>query len=107
MKTLTKADALALAASRFWEDMTWHQRAELQLFEPLLCMPFDVFHEAVEHALNRPVWTHEFADMERLQQELLGERTKPTMEQILNLIPADKRVLLVPTGPAPRPPRES
>ncbi len=58
-------------------------------------MPFDVFHEAVEQALGHAVFTHEFGlDLERLQAELLGNAPAPTLDEILNLIPADKRVLV-------------
>lgn len=95
---MTKDEAIALYHSGFWESMTAYDRALFQLSEPLLCMPFDVFHASVEEALGRPVWTHEFAGragMERLRKELLGERAAPSMAEIINLIPADKRIILV------------
>lgn len=58
-------------------------------------MPFEVFHEAVEECLGRPVFTHEFGlDREGLQSELLGEQPVPTAEELFELIPADKLVLL-------------
>jgi len=67
-----------------------------QLFEDRLCMPFAVFHEAMEKALERPVFTHEFAlNYDGLCRELLGEQPAPTFEEIMDLIPAEKRVLLV------------
>ncbi len=92
---MTKAKAIELAGSGFWEGMTFHDRAKFQLSEERLCMPFSVFHEAVEAALGRPVFTHEFASRESLQKELLGESPAPTFEEILNLIPEDKRIILV------------
>jgi hypothetical protein len=65
------------------------------MFEELLCMPFDVFHEAVEKTLGRPVWTHEFGlNFDGLKAELLGEKPASTMEEIINLIPEDKRVVI-------------
>lgn len=91
---MTREQAIALAESKFWEPMSFRERAEFQLHEPLLCMPFDVFHEAVEKALGRPVFTHEFAFMDLLKVELRGDAPAPTFEQIVNLIPADKRVLI-------------
>lgn len=91
---MTKEQAIKLYASRFWEDMTPREITKFQLFEPLLCMPFDVFHEAVEKTLNRPIWTHEFAYPERLRKELLGELPPPSSEEIFNLIPQNKRIIL-------------
>lgn len=92
---MTKDEAMALAESGFWKEMSYEERAWFQLHEELLCMPFSVFHEAVEKTLKRPVFTHEFAGMESLQRELRGERPAPTFEEVLNLIPADKRMIVV------------
>jgi len=92
---ITTEDAIRLANSEFWNELTLQERAKFQLFEPRLCMPFSVFHEAVEETLGRPVFTHEFAFMDRLQKELLGEAPAPSFEDILALIPADKRVLII------------
>lgn len=93
---MTQEQAIALAESKFWEQMTLRQRAEFQLFERRLCMPFDVFHEAVEKTLGRPVFTHEFGlNLEGLKAELLGERPAPTLEDIIGMIPADKRVIVL------------
>lgn len=91
---MTKDEAIALANSEFWLVMEPRDIALFQLSEPLLCMPFAVFHEAVEKALGRGVYTHEFIDTERLRKELLGEKPVPTLEEILDLIPADKRVIV-------------
>ena len=88
--------ALKLFDSGFWETMTYRQRAEFQLFERLLCMPFAIFHEAVEKSLNRPVYQHEFASssIAGLQQEFLGKRKAPSFQEIIELIPEDKRILI-------------
>lgn len=91
---MTKEQAIELAESRFWEAMSFRERAEFQLHEPLLCMPFGVFHEAVEKALGRPVWTHEFGSMGNLKAELMGDRPAPTMREIVDMIPAEKRVIV-------------
>ena len=45
-----------------------------QLYEERLCMPFPLFHKAVEEALGRPVYTHEFAGVENLRQEFEAMR---------------------------------
>lgn len=93
-KQPTQSEAKALYDSKFWEPMSHRERAEFQLFTDRLCMPFDVFQEAVEKALGRSVWTHEFAGRDALQQELLGNRPSPTMQEIIDLIPADKRIIV-------------
>jgi len=92
---MTKDEAIALAESGFWHEMSARDIATFQLYEDMLCMPFTVFHEAIEKTLGRPVYTHEFAFPGLLKKELRGEREAPTLEEIINLIPADKRVIIV------------
>jgi len=92
---MTKDEAVALFDSKFWEPMSYRDRAVFQMFEGRLCMPFDVFHEAVEKSLGRPVFTHEFGlNHEGLQKELMGKAAAPTFEQIIELIPQEKRIVI-------------
>lgn len=91
---LTKEQALKLYNTQFWKEMTYEQIAKFQLFEERLCMPFDIFHEAIEKTLKRPVWIHELA-FEGIKKEILGEELAPTLEEIMNLIPEDKRILVL------------
>lgn len=67
---MTRQEAVDKWESKFWQGMKPQQIAEFQLFEERLCMPWEVFHEAVEKSLARPVFTHEFARCEALQDEL-------------------------------------
>mgnify|MGYP001602609501 CR=1 FL=1 len=93
---MTKEEAITLAESKFWEGMTAQEIAKFQLLESRLCMPFEVFHKSVEEALNRPVWTYEFGlDREGLIEELFGAKPRPIMEDIINLIPEEKRIILI------------
>lgn len=93
---MTQEQAIKLHDSKFWESMTYRQRAEFQLFEERLCMPFTVFHEALEKTLGRPVYTHEFAYfLDGLKKELMGERPAPSLGEIIEMIPADKRIVVV------------
>lgn len=95
MKQLTKEQAIAFCDNKLYEDMTSRQIAEFQMEQDRLCMPFDVFHKAITEALGRPVYTHEFAlNREGLLKELRGEKEPPTLEEIINLIPEDKRILI-------------
>ena len=92
---MTREQAVALHDSKFWEALDPVARAEFQLQEARLCMPFDVFHAAVEKALGRPVWTHEFGDRASLLAELHKQKPPRTMQEILDLIPAEKRLMIV------------
>jgi hypothetical protein len=98
MKTvvqLTKEQAIKFHDSEAWKDMDYAARAKFQMSQDLLCMPFDVFHEAVEKALGRPVRTHEFGlNREGLSRELFEGAPPPSMQDIINLIPENKRIIL-------------
>lgn len=91
---LTREQAIQLAATDFWKDMKPQEIARFQLEQRCLCMPFDVFQEAMEKALGRPVWTHEFVDPESLRKELYGEKERPSLQDIFNMIPASKRIII-------------
>lgn len=92
---VTKDEAIALGESNWWADKSYREIATFQLFEDRLCMPWEKFHEAVEKSLGRPVFTHEFAWRDELQKEFLGGKPAPTMEEIMNLIPEHKRLVVV------------
>ena len=94
MKQLTREQAIAFGDNKLYEGMTSRQIAEFQMEQDLLCVPFDVFHRAMEEVLGRPVYTHEFAFRDSLRKELYGEKAAPTLEEIINLIPAEKRVII-------------
>ena len=92
---ITKEQALAKYYSKWWLTATPEEIVRFQLFTDLLCLPMDKFHEAVEKCLGRPVWTHEFElNTDGLQKEFLGEKQAPTMEEILELIPKDKIIIV-------------
>ncbi|MBR4757397.1 MAG: hypothetical protein IK084_01175 [Bacteroidaceae bacterium] len=95
MEQLTEKQAIAFHDSEVWKDWTSRQIAEFQLEQDRLCIPFDVFHKAMEETLGRPVWTHEFAfSRDELRKEMYGEKPTPSFEEIINLIPANKRTLI-------------
>lgn len=92
---LTQEQAIKLAESNWWETKTDYELVRFQLFESRLCMPFSRFHEAIEKVLDRSIFTHEFGlNYEGLVLEFLGEKEAPTMDEIINLIPEDKRILI-------------
>jgi hypothetical protein len=93
---MTKEQAIKLWESKFWESMSFQDRAKFQLFEDMLCMPFDIFHEAVEKSLGRPVFTHEFGlNVDNLRKELLGKTPAPSFDEIVGLIPENKHIIVL------------
>ena len=95
MRQLTKEEAIAFYDSKVYENWTYRQIAEFQMEQDLLCVPFGVFHEAIEKTLGRPVFTHEFGlNREGLMKELHGEKEAPTFDEIVNLIPKEKRLVI-------------
>ncbi len=91
-RQLTKEQAVSLYESKFWEGMIDREIALFQLCAYTLCMPWDVFHSAIEKALGREVHSHEFKDenFDSLREELLGNQPPPTQQEILDLIPPSK-----------------
>ena len=96
MKQLSKEEAIEFYESDKWKEWPARAIAGFQLFQEKLCVPFDVFHEAIEKALNRPVWTHGFGlNHDGLIAEYLGQSPAPTFEEIMNMIPEEKRIIVV------------
>jgi hypothetical protein len=98
--SMTKEAAMTLAESRWWDSPNVDNETivRFQLFEDKLCMDFSQFHRAIESVLGREVFTHEFAfvnETNGLKAEYLGGAEPPTFKEIMNLIPEDKRVLVV------------
>jgi hypothetical protein len=92
---ITKEEAMRLYESGWWEDKTPREIAMFQMFTRRLCLPFGEFQKAVEEALGRPVWTHEFGlNLDGLKKELLGEAPAPTFAEICALIPPEKLILV-------------
>lgn len=93
--SIGKEKAVELFNSNWWVGKTHKEIAVFQMFTPELCCPFDVFHEAVEKSLNRPVFTHEFGiNPHGIASELMEGKPAPTFDEILSLIPSIKRVLV-------------
>jgi len=70
MEQLTKEQAIQFADNEIWRGMSNGEIALFQIDQEFLCMPWQVFHKAVSKALDRPVFTHEFANADRLRAEL-------------------------------------
>lgn len=81
MEQLTREEAIAMAESQWWVGKSDREIVEFQLYQQKLCMPWSEFHAAMEGALGRSVWTHEFADSEKLRAEYEGRIASPTFEE--------------------------
>lgn len=95
MEQLTEEQAISFYENKVYENMSYRQIAEFQIEQDRLCMPFEMFHEAIEKTLGRPVFTHEFAlNRNGLKKELYGEKESPTFEDVISLIPKEKLILI-------------
>jgi hypothetical protein len=96
MEQLSREQAIALHDSNAWQKWDAKTRALFQMEQDCLCMPFGEFHKAVEDALGRPVWTHEFGlNRDGLLAELQGKATAPSFAEIVAMLPAEKTVVAV------------
>ena len=95
MKQLTKEQALEFNDSKKYEAMSDREKAEFQIMQDRLCMPFSVFHEAVTKTIGRDVYTHEFGlNREGIQAEIFDRKEAPSLEDIISLLPADKTIVV-------------
>jgi len=90
MKQLTRDEAIQIAKSGIWKKWTDREIAFFQLQQSKLCLDFDRFHKAVEGALDRSVWTHEFGNYNRLFLELVGLKEQADFEEVMDKLPKDK-----------------
>ena len=105
MKQFTREQAVALFEAKIWKEWSDKEIVDFQLYQDRLCMPFDRFHQAMESVFARTVWTHEFVERGALRAELTGDQPAPTFQEISELIPEEKRILVLTdqqkeTGPA-------
>jgi len=96
IQQLTEEQAKELFKTNFWEKMNYEERTKFQTVQNRVCMPWDVYHEAISKYLDRPVYTHEFmkSNQEKLYNEVFNGAPAPTFEEIVNLIPEEKRIII-------------
>lgn len=92
---LTRDQAVALYDTGFWRYLNLEERACFQLSEERLCMPFPVFHHAVEVCLQRKVAAGEYLRPKRLLREVARTATPPPKEKLLDLLPPNQRSVIV------------
>ena len=81
-QSIGRDKAIELANSAWWTRQPPEVVFYTQLMTCELCMPFGEFQRVAEIALNRGVFTHEFARPDNLMQEYHGLREAPSMDDI-------------------------
>lgn len=94
-RQLSEAEAIEIHDSGCWKEATEQELGMTQLTQERLFCPFGEFHKAAEVVLGRPVWSHEFADRDRLLDEYSGKRPKATLAEIMGLFPKHVKVIPV------------
>jgi hypothetical protein len=83
--------AIALWQSEWWVGRGAREIARFQLFTRELCMPFQLFHQALAEALGRLVFIHELGfNTDGIIHEFIGEADPPTLDEILALFPSGR-----------------
>lgn len=95
MKQITREQAIEMSKNNWWTGLPEEAVVVFQLFQDRLALPFEEFHRCLEVSLGRPVYTHEMVNLDGLQKEFLGDRPAPTFQEILDLIPEEKRIVVV------------
>ncbi|MBO9377152.1 hypothetical protein GG804_10265 [Sphingomonas histidinilytica] len=90
----SREEAIEFAQTGRWKPLSPKERALVQLRQECLCMDFSAFHEGITELLGRPVYTHEFADPDRLWEEY--HRGEPIgLDEILAKLPAHLKPIVV------------
>jgi hypothetical protein len=65
---MTQEEAIQKWDSEWWKDKPPEEIVAFQLYEERLCMPFGDFQLAVDAAIGRQTWTHEYGMPEAVAQ---------------------------------------
>lgn len=94
---MTREEAIAIAESGEWQEWSSERIVSTFLFQGgRLFLPLDDLYEALEKAFGRPVYTHELmeSNIDNLIDEFSKDREPPTQEEIIELIPEEKRIVI-------------
>ena len=96
--SLGTAAAIQKYETRWWEGKTAREIAVCQLQTKELICPWTIFHQSMEAALGRSVYTHEFARtvVDGLWAELTQGAAPPSLEDILG--PLTEKTIIVRKG---------
>ena len=87
---MTEENAIKIAKTKWWKEIDDKTIVGFQLYEEKLCMDFGNFHKAVENAMKRPIFTHEFGTfgVKAMQKNI----KKISLSELLLLLPEKKRI---------------
>ena len=87
MKQLNQKQAIYIADNNLTRNFTTVQKARFQLNQDLLCMEFSTFHGALEKAVGFPVWTHQFASKEFVDElkSIVNNIGEPDLDDFIQL----------------------
>lgn len=72
------------------------REAEMRTLDGPLEVPFSLLHGRIEELVGRPVFTHEMAlNWEGLCREARWEAPGSTLADVIELIPEEKRIVLI------------
>ena len=87
VEQMTMEQGTAFLESKAWEQLSPRERAEFQLLQDRLWMPFSVFQDSVATALERPVDAPELGfNRQGLISELLQGNPAPILQDILDKV---------------------
>lgn len=92
-QSIGRENAIDLAATEWWKGKSAYEIVKFQLFTNELCMPLDVFYRSLNEHFKRSVFNIELAG-DDLLLEFLGEKDPPTIEEIIAIIPEEKRIII-------------
>lgn len=80
--------------SELWKDLPHKGRVLFQLQQDRLCIPIGEFKKSLNIVLNRDVYTYELANRDDLLKEVVGDKIPPSIKEIIEMIPEEKRIIL-------------
>ena len=96
IQSIGREKAIELHESKWWELCeSPREIVAFQLFIEELTVPIGIYKQALNQAFGRPVYVHEIIS-DDLKAEFLGDKEPPTIEEIINMIPEEKRIIIQP-----------
>jgi len=85
MKQFTKEQANKFYNEKCYEGMTHKEIAQFQINQNLLCIPFTVFHEAIEKTIGRSMSIKEFSiNFDNIKANIMNGNKPTSLTYIIN-----------------------
>jgi len=93
---MTQEEAIKIGKSGIYKTWTHEEKVDTQLYNEYICMPVGDFLESLTVVFKRPVYDIELLDGgENLKAELEGRKSPPTIDEIVNMFPGDKIIVVI------------